>query len=51
MTIFKHVFAATFYSILFVNALIMTVQYFLGLNNIASRFFDIFEDVNFAGLL
>lgn len=51
MTIFKHVLTATIHSILFINALIMTAQYFLGLNNIADKVFDLFEDVNIAALL
>ena len=51
MTIIKHLLWATVYTLIFINCLVMTVQYFAGLNNIVSKMFGLIEDVNLAALL
>ena len=51
MTIIKHLFWAAVYTLIFINCLAMTVQYFAGLNNIVSKMFGLIEEVNLAALL
>jgi len=51
MTIFKSVFWATVYSLITINGLIMSAQYFLGINSIVGKVLGIFEEVNFAAIL
>ncbi|MBL8016721.1 MAG: hypothetical protein JNK43_05570 [Ignavibacteria bacterium] len=51
MTIFKHLFWAAMYSVISLNGIIMTAQYFLGINSIIARVLGAFEEMNIAALL
>lgn len=50
MTILRHFFTFTIYTILIINAVIMTMQYFLGLGNIVEKAYDVIDTVNLASI-
>jgi len=50
MTIIKHLFWAAVYTLIFVNCLAMSAQYFLGINNIVSKVFGLIDEVNLAAI-
>jgi len=50
MTIFKHFFWLIIYTIVAVNCIAMSAQYFLGINNIVSKVFGLIDDVNLAAM-
>ncbi len=50
MTILKNLFWIAAYSIIFINCMAMTMQYFLGINNIVSKLFGLIDDVNLAAI-
>lgn len=43
MTIIKHFLISIFYTFLLINCVIMTLQYILGINSIADRFYDMID--------
>jgi hypothetical protein len=51
MTAIKHFFSLTVYTILTINAIVMTVQYFFGLSSIAEKFFKVVDSVRLVSLL
>jgi hypothetical protein len=50
MTILKNLFWVTIYTLIVINCLAMTAQYFMGMNNIAAKIYGLFEDVNITAL-
>ena len=50
MTIFKHFFWLIVYTVITINCIAMSAQYFLGINNIVSKVFGLIDDVNLAAM-
>lgn len=50
MTIIKHLLWAAVYTLIFINCLVMTAQYFAGLNNIVRKMSGLIDEVNLAAL-
>ncbi|MBN8586276.1 MAG: hypothetical protein J0M37_14390 [Ignavibacteria bacterium] len=50
MTIFKNFFWFIMYTIITINCIAMSAQYFLGINNIISKVFGLIDDVDIAAL-
>lgn len=51
MLLFRQFFTLTLYTVLTINAFIMTMQYFFGLSNIFGKAYEVFDRVNLAGIL
>lgn len=51
MLLFRNFFSLILYSVLTINAAIMTLQYFFGLSNIFGKAYEVLDDIKIAGLL
>lgn len=48
MSSIKHFLSLTIYSVLIINAIVMTLQYFFGLGSIAGKIFKVIDTVSLA---
>lgn len=48
MSAIRHFLSLTIYSVLTINAIVMTVQYFFGLGSIAGKIYKIMDTVSLA---